>query len=208
MNCLQEVAHIPGAPAGNNGRAVSMEFLFFGGFFQTEAEPIGCGDRDRYRVLPVPNLIRKLGQLCLLTAQNRGRRPQRMKPMIVKAVEGGRYSPGFAPMARAWHEADGFRCRCADKEINHYADKIGEDRFCGYLRRGFCGCGLPAICRGQCSTDMGHGTAKLCQPLSIGAGKDGRPMSQISPIGFNHSGKKLLFGHERPGEAHGRGPKG
>ena len=55
---------------------------------------------------------------------------------------------------------------------------------------------------------MGHGSGKLCETVSIGPGKDGLPMSVISSIGFNHSGKKLLFGHERPGEAHGRGPKG
>jgi hypothetical protein len=55
---------------------------------------------------------------------------------------------------------------------------------------------------------MGHGLGNLCEPVGIGAGKDGLPVSVIGSIGFNYSGKKLLFGHERPGEAHGHGPKG
>ena len=148
INRLQKVTHIPWAPPGENGRAISIGFRFFGGFFQAEEEPIGRGDRDRYRALPVSNLAGEMGQLRRLTLQNRGRRPQGMKPLVVKAIEGGWLSQEFASVGRGWYEADCFRCRCANKGIDHHADEIGEEKPRRYLRRGFHGGSLPSISPG------------------------------------------------------------
>ena len=91
----------------------------------------------------------------------------------------------------------------SDETIGQFLNKLGENGKGRWEGRAVLGKGGIFLQGNESPGNFRHGFRQFGEALSIVSGKDRVPAGRVGFVIFCQSRKKLLFGHQRPGQAGG-----